>query len=85
VWNEEALTISKEIILCESLIDALTFWCADHRNVTASYGVSGYTADHRAAFQRHGTKKVLILYDRDEANDKAAAALATCSGILWRR
>jgi DNA primase catalytic core len=27
VWNEEALIASKEIILCESIIDALTFWC----------------------------------------------------------
>jgi DNA primase len=26
VWNESALTESKEIILCEALIDALTFW-----------------------------------------------------------
>jgi DNA primase catalytic core len=76
VWNEEALAVSKEIILCESIIDALTFWCADFRNVTASYGVNGFTADHRAAFQKHGTKKVLIAYDRDEAGEKAALALA---------
>lgn len=34
VWNEPALAESKEIILCESLIDALTFWCAGFRNVT---------------------------------------------------
>src|ERR1700676_3520153 len=27
VWNEEALVASKEIILCEALLDALTFWC----------------------------------------------------------
>ena len=46
VWNEEALVASKEIILCESLIDALTFWAAGIRNVTASYGVNGFTADH---------------------------------------
>jgi len=39
VWNEEALASSKEIILCESLIDALTFWCAGFRHVTAAYGV----------------------------------------------
>ncbi len=52
VWNEEALQASKEIILCESLIDALTFWCAGFRNVTASYGVNGFTDDHRAAFQQ---------------------------------
>jgi DNA primase len=76
VWNEEALTVSKEIILCESLIDALTFWCADYRNVTASYGVNGFTDDHREAFKKHGIKKVLIAYDRDEAGEKAARDLA---------
>jgi DNA primase len=76
VWNEEALLASKEVILCEALIDALTFWSAGFRNVTASYGVNGFTADHRRAFERHGTKRVYIAYDRDEAGDKAAAALA---------
>jgi len=76
VWNEEALVVSKEIILCESLIDALTFWCADYRNVTASYGVNGFTDDHREAFKRHGIRKVLIAYDRDEAGEKAALDLA---------
>ena len=76
VWNEQALEASKEIILCEALIDALTFWCAGYRNVTASYGVHGFTADHRAAFERHGTERVYIAYDNDEAGNKAAAKLA---------
>jgi DNA primase catalytic core len=76
VWNEQALVASKEIILCEALIDALTFWVAGYRNVTASYGVNGFTEDHRRAFERHGTKRVYIAYDRDEAGDKAAAKLA---------
>jgi DNA primase catalytic core len=76
VWNEQALIASKEIILCEALIDALTFWCAGYRNVTASYGVNGFTADHRAAFERHGTKRVYIAYDNDEAGNKAAEKLA---------
>ena len=76
VWNEEALASSKEIILCESLIDALTFWCAGFRNVTAAYGVEGFTEDHREAFRKHGTERVLIAYDRDEAGDKAAEKLA---------
>ena len=67
---------SKEIILCEALIDALTFWVAGYRNVTASYGVNGFTADHRAAFERHGTERVYIAYDSDEAGNKAAAKLA---------
>ena len=76
VWNEEALAASKEIILCEALIDALTFWVAGFRNVTASYGTNGFTADHKAAFERHGTERVYIAYDRDEAGDSAAAKLA---------
>jgi DNA primase catalytic core len=76
VWNVEALQAAKEVILCEALIDALTFWSAGYRNVTASYGTQGFTSDHLEAFQRHGTEKVLIAYDRDEAGDKAAAELA---------
>jgi len=76
VWNEEAFIASKEIVLCESLIDALSFWNAGIRNVTASYGVNGFTADHRAALEKHCTERVYIAYDRDEAGDKAAAALA---------
>jgi DNA primase catalytic core len=76
VWNEEALAASKEIILCESIIDALTFWCAGFRNVTASYGVNGFTDDHRAALKKHGTERIKIAYDRDEAGEKAAEELA---------
>jgi DNA primase len=72
VWNEEALAASKEIILCEALIDALTFWCAGFRHVTASYGVNGFTDDHRAAFKKYGTKRIYIAYDRDPAGERAA-------------
>lgn len=34
VWNEAALMVSKSIILCESLIDALSFWAVGQRHVT---------------------------------------------------
>jgi DNA primase catalytic core len=76
VFNLPALRGSKTVILCEALIDALTFWCAGHRNVTASYGVEGFTADHLAAFKSSGTETVLIAYDRDEAGERAAESLA---------
>ena len=76
VWNSEALGAYSEIILCESLIDALTFWSAGYRNVTASYGTEGFCKDHLEAFKEHGVEKVLIAYDRDEAGDKAAETLA---------
>ena len=75
VWNGSALQASSEVILCESLIDALTFWCAGFRNVTASYGINGFTEDHLAAFQENGIERVLIAYDRDEAGESAALSL----------
>ena len=94
--ERRALAASKEIILCEALIDAMTFWCAGFRNVTASYGVNGFTDDHRAAFQKHGMQRVWIAYDRDEAGDDgrrkrwpkscwrwASSASACCSRKAW--
>lgn len=76
VWNEQALADNKEIILCEALIDALTFWCAGYTNVTTSYGIEGFTDDHLAAFKKYGTQRILIAYDRDEPGDRAADKLA---------
>jgi DNA primase catalytic core len=75
VFNVEALSSNTEIILCEALIDALTFWCAGFRNVTSSYGVEGFTDDHREAFKRNKIEVVKIAYDRDEAGDRAAVKL----------
>jgi DNA primase len=76
VWNQRALEAHQEVILCEALIDALTFWRAGYRNVTAAYGIEGFTADHLEAFRRYGTRRVLIAYDRDEAGERAAVNLA---------
>ena len=76
VFNLTALKASKEIILCEAIIDALTFWCAGYRNVTTAYGVEGFTDELLAAFKAHGVERVLIAYDRDEAGERAAAKLA---------
>jgi DNA primase catalytic core len=72
VWNVDALAASKEIILCESLFDAMTFWVAGYTNVITSYGVSGFTDAHRAALRRYGTERVLVAYDADAAGDRAA-------------
>ena len=77
VWNVDALATSKEIILCESLLDAMSFWVAGYRHVITSYGVSGFTDAHRAALRQHGTERVLIAYDADGPGDTAAEAVAT--------
>ena len=74
VWNEEVLALSKEIILCEALMDALTFWCAGFRHVTTIYGVNNFTEEIKAALRKHDTKRIYIAYDRDAAGEKAAQA-----------
>src|SRR5581483_1948662 len=82
VWNASAAHGSpadgspKEVILCEALIDALTYWAAGFRNVTASYGVEGFTAEHLELFKKCGIERVFIAYDRDEAGDRAAERLS---------
>ncbi|MDP9933642.1 CHC2 zinc finger domain-containing protein [Variovorax paradoxus] len=65
----------RDVILCEALIDALTFWCAGFTNVTSAYGIEGFTADILAAFKAHAIERVLIAYDRDEAGERAAEKL----------
>jgi DNA-binding transcriptional ArsR family regulator len=75
VWNEAGLA-GGEVIVCESLIDALTFVCAGFENVTAAYGTSGFTPDHHQALAAHGVRRVLVAYDHDQAGDTAAVKLA---------
>jgi DNA primase len=77
VWNLDGLREGNgEIILCEALIDALTFWCAGYRNVTAAYGVEGFTPDHVAAFRQHDVRRVLIAFDRDDAGERGTAKIS---------
>jgi DNA primase catalytic core len=72
VWNERGLVGQAEVILTEALIDAMTFWCAGYRNVTAAYGVEGLIDDHLATFKRLAVRRVLIAFDRDDAGERGA-------------
>lgn len=75
VWNPAGFE-ADELIVAESIIDALTLWCAGFRHVTAAYGVDGWTPDHQAAVVEHGVKRVLVAFDADDAGDRGAKALA---------
>jgi DNA primase catalytic core len=79
-WNPKSLT-AKEIILCEAIIDALSFWVNGFRNVTAAYGVNGFTDEMLKAFIDRRVQKVYIAFDRDEAGETAAERIvATLTG-----
>jgi len=67
---------AREVILCEALIDAMSFWCAGFTNVTSAYGVEGFTAQMLECLLASGIERVFIAYDRDAAGDQAADKLA---------
>ncbi|MCH6259299.1 CHC2 zinc finger domain-containing protein, partial [Puniceicoccaceae bacterium K14] len=73
---------SPEVILTESVIDALTFWSAGLTNVTCIWGTEGFTDDHLNAFTTKKTRKVIFAYDADEAGDRAVERDASRLGSL---
>jgi DNA primase len=76
IWNAKGLSNTDTVILCEALIDAMTFWVHGFKNVTASYGTKGFTDDHLALIKQQGITHILIAYDRDTAGNEAAQVLA---------
>jgi len=76
VLNAEGLGGQREVILCEALLDALTFWVAGYRNVTSCYGVNGLADELVATIAACGAERVLIAFDRDEAGDRGAEVVA---------
>jgi len=87
LWNPVCLG-SREVILCEALIDALTFWTHGFKNVTTAYGVEGFTEELLDALILAKTERVLIAFDRDEAGERGAAKVAgrlMARGVECRR
>lgn len=72
IFNRDCLA-SPQIILCEAVIDALTFWVNGFKNVTCIYGTEGFTEELLQAFRDHKTQRVYLAYDRDDAGERAAA------------
>jgi DNA primase catalytic core len=86
-WNPAALN-SPEVILCEAVLDALSFWENDHRNVTTAYGVEGFSDDMLDAFVAAKVATVFIAFDRDEGGEIGAAKVGArlmARGIECRR
>lgn len=87
LWNPAALA-SREVILCEALLDALTYWENGYKNVTAAYGVEGFTEEMLNAIVAAGVAGVYLAFDRDEGGEIGAGKVAArlmARGIECRR
>lgn len=87
IFNPEALR-NREIILCESIIDALTFYRHGMEAVTCTYGTANFTDELFEAIRRHKIESVKIAFDNDEAGERAFLEVAEkliAHGILAHR
>jgi len=75
IWNPAALR-SPEVILCEGIIDALTFWCAGLRHVTTGYSAKALPDELLDALLAAKVARVFVAFDRDEGGDKGAVEVA---------
>ena len=75
IFNPEALK-SREIILCESIIDALTFYRHGMESVTCSFGTENFTAELFEAIKAAKIESVRIAFDNDEAGERAFVKVA---------
>jgi len=75
LWNAAAVKTYPEIILVESVIDALSVMMAGHRNVMAIQGTNGFDETDIKTLNTHGVQKVTLLLDGDDAGRKATERL----------
>ena len=68
LFNRECLQ-QPEIILCEAVLDALTFWANGFKNVTCLFGTEGFTDELWEALKK--VQRVRIAYDADDAGERA--------------
>jgi DNA primase catalytic core len=69
LFNPECFQ-EQEIILCEAVFDALTFWAAGFHNVTCLFGTEGFTEELWESVKK--VRRVRIAYDADDAGERAA-------------
>jgi len=73
VFNPAGAKETEEIILTESVIDALALWSLRIRNVTCAYGVNGLTDEIINHLAESRIKKVTLMLDADETGLAAVA------------
>jgi 5S rRNA maturation endonuclease (ribonuclease M5) len=75
VLNFQAARSSGEVILTESVLDALSFLQAGLYTAIPLYGTNGFTDDHLDLLKRERVERVVIVLDNDPPGRKATDAL----------
>ncbi len=76
LFNWNAARRAEEIVLVESVIDALSLVEAGVGQVIGLFGAHGVTEEHRELVRRFGVKRVVVALDCDQAGHEAAPQVA---------
>jgi len=76
LFNIKAIHTCEELIICSTIIDALTFWCAGFKNVTCSEGVDFSSDAISDLFKTSPVQRILIAYAGTKADDDLAKTLS---------
>lgn len=82
IFNAEALTRSRDIVLCKSPLEAATLWCAKFRNVISTMGMRGFTDEMLEAFAKHGIERVYVAFDNTPRGQRAAHQIAQAVSLI---
>jgi post-segregation antitoxin (ccd killing protein) len=88
VFNVEGLRGAEDVVLCGSLLDALTVWCAGERRVTAACGDEVLGDDVLQALVSAGVRRVRLAFAATASGDaraQATAAVLSSVGIATLR
>ena len=75
VFNLDGWRGAEDVVLCGSLIDALTVWCAGEPRVTAACGADGLTEELLQALVREGVRRVRVAFVENAGGHAAARAV----------
>jgi hypothetical protein len=73
LFNGHVFTNSAELILTDSILNAMSFWCAELPDVTCTFGLTAMHDDLAAAFQAPHIKRVYLAQRNTPGGDNGAA------------
>ena len=76
VFNGQALQTCSEIVLTDSILNAMSFWCAEVRNVTCTFGLRPMHDDLTATLQASKVRRVYLAQRNTAGGDNGAAKAA---------
>ena len=76
VFHRKASKVYDEIILTESIIDALSLIELGIENTQAIYGTNGFTGEHLQILKDDRVKTVVLAFDSDQAGQTASGKLS---------